>query len=247
MLQCLFGKGSVLNMRLHRFYVSQPLGEDVVINDVSIIKQWTKVFKYKKGNFVILFNGEGSDITYLIDDISSKNCTLILKKISLSYIPNKKITLYLSIIKKNNFELIVQKATELGVTTIIPILSERSEKKNLNEERLQKIAIESAEQCGRGDIPTIMPIISLSQVLEIPSTHDFMCILQMNGIPFSNEVIQNKLKGIKNIGLFVGPEGGWSEDEEKLFKSKNIIPISLGKTVLRAETAGIVATAFMLQ
>src|SRR3989344_4651486 len=166
-------------MRLHRFYVLQPLGEEVVINDVSTIKQWTKVFRYKKADFVVLFDGVGSDGTYSIESISPKECVLLRAKVSPSYIPEKKVTLYVSIIKKDNFELVVQKATELGITTIIPILSERSEKKNLNEKRLQKIAIESSEQCGRGDIPTIMPIVSLSHVLQIPSPHDFTCVLQM--------------------------------------------------------------------
>ena len=256
-LQCLFGTGSVIDMRLHRFYVSQPLGEVVVIsarggpasgwNETDKLKQWTKVFRYKKGDFVVLFNGDGADNTYLIDTISSDSCVLIHKELTPSYSAEKKVTLYLSIIKKDNFELVVQKVTELGVTTIVPVLSERSEKKNLNEERLQKIAIESSEQCGRGDIPNILPIISLSDVLESPLPHDLTCVLQMSGASINSELVQNDISSTKSIGIFIGPEGGWSEDEEKLFKSKNITPISLGKNVLRAETAGIVATAYMLQ
>lgn len=233
-------------MRLHRFYVLQPLGEDVVIDDVSTIKQWSKVFRYKKGDFVILFNGEGTDATYCIDDISSKECNLSRTKLSPSYIPNKKITLYLSVIKKDNFELVVQKATELGVSAIIPILSERSEKKNLNEERLKVIAIEASEQCGRGDIPIILPIVSLSDALEADLPYDFSILLQMGGKTFKETSLQKKVDDSKNIALFIGPEGGWSENEEKLFKNKYIEPVSLGGTVLRAETAAIVSCAFTL-
>ena len=233
-------------MRLHRFYVLQPLGEDVVIDDVSTIKQWAKVFRYKKGDFVILFNGEGNDVTYCIETISSKECNLSRTKLSPSYIPNKKVTLYLSVIKKDNFELVVQKATELGVSTIIPILSERSEKKNLNEERLKTIAIEASEQCGRGDVPTILPIISLTDVLETTLPHEISLLLQIGGKDLKENSIQKLLEESKNIALFVGPEGGWSENEEKLFKEKEIISVSIGDTVLRAETAAIVACAFTL-
>ncbi len=230
-------------MRLHRFYVTQPLGEEVVIDDVSIIKQWTKVLRYKQGDFVILFNGKGKDSTYSLSSVNSKECTLTQIKESSSYIPNKKVTLYLSILKKDNFELVVQKATELGISTIVPIISERSEKKGINEERLHKILIEAAEQCGRADIPTISQVISLSELLSKPFTHDVTFVLQMNGATLSQEEIGNT----KDIGFLVGPEGGWTENEEELFKKNNITSISLGKTVLRAETAAIVGSAFLVQ
>jgi 16S rRNA (uracil1498-N3)-methyltransferase len=230
-------------MRLHRFYVTQPLGEEVVIDDVSVIKQWTKVLRYKQGDFVILFNGTGKDITYSLSSVNSKECTLTQTKESTSYIPDKKVTLYLSILKKDNFELVVQKATELGISTIVPIISERSEKKDINVERLQKILTEASEQCGRGDIPVISPIITLSLLLEKPFTHDVTFVLQMGGIDVSQEHITNT----KDIGFLVGPEGGWSETEEETFKKHHLMSVSLGKTVLRAETAAIVGSAFLIQ
>jgi 16S rRNA (uracil1498-N3)-methyltransferase len=231
-------------MRLHRFYVAQPLGEEVVILDVSLIKQWAKVFRYTKGDLVVLFDGSGTDVTYIIDTISHNECILHKSSSSLNYIPKKKITLYLSLIKKDNFELAAQKATELGVSSIVPIISERSEKKGLNEERLQKILIESAEQCGRGDIPTLLPIIDLRNMLEMKSLHDMLLVSHMTGISLSEA---GTLEKATSIGIFVGPEGGWSEPEELLFKEHDVTSVSLGKTVLRAETAAIVGTALLLQ
>jgi 16S rRNA (uracil1498-N3)-methyltransferase len=233
-------------MRLHRFYVEQPLGEVVVIKDVSLIQQWTKVFRYTVSDFVVLFNGEGSDLVYSLDSIEKKECTLIRNKQSPSYIPTKKVTLYLSIIKKDNFELVVQKATELGVTTIIPIISERSEKKNLNDERLRKIAIEASEQCGRGDIPLIPPITELSSVLKELNPSEACLFLQMDGIAWNDALLQKKLKEGK-VHLFIGPEGGWSPDEENLFRKSGATSVSLGPTVLRAETAAIVSVALAQQ
>ena len=224
-------------MRLHRFYVSQPLGEDVVITDVSLIKQLSKVFRYAVGDFVILFNGDGFDVTYGIETISNKEITLVKKSQTSAHIPTKKITLCLSIIKKDNFELVVQKATELGVSTIIPILSERSEKKNLSIERLNKIAIEASEQCGRGDVPTILPVISLETMFAEGIPYDKAYFFQMHGSPLSK--IDDTTE---TVILFVGPEGGWSEKEIEKFEMANIKSVELGQTVLRAETAAIVGT-----
>jgi 16S rRNA (uracil1498-N3)-methyltransferase len=230
-------------MRLHRFYRVQPLGEDVVINDVSLIKQWSKVFRYKEGDFVILFNGEGSDVTYRIETISLHECFLRQTNIHDTYIPSKKINIHLSLIKKDNFELVVQKATELGVTTITPVLSERSEKKNLNLERLRIIAVEAAEQCGRGDVPTILPIVSLSSALDSIPVDEYTYILQIDSTSFSTQILHDA-KEAKSVNLFIGPEGGWSDQELNIFKKKNVTTVSLGKTMLRAETAAIISCAY---
>jgi 16S rRNA (uracil1498-N3)-methyltransferase len=234
-------------MRLHRFYVSQPLGEEVVIEDVSLIKQWTKVFRYTETDFVVLFNGDGYDVTYSLDSVTTKKCTLRSTKRTSSYIPTKKLSLYLSLIKKDNFELVVQKATELGVTTIIPIISERSEKKNLNEDRLLKISIEASEQCGRGDVPVITPIISLDSALTTLSsqTEQHSLFLQMGGLSWRDAKIQNMIMDTNPLNLFIGPEGGWSDQEEALFTEHSLTSVSLGNTVLRAETAAIVACGLL--
>ena len=234
-------------MRLHRFYVLQPLGEEVVISDSSVLKQWKNVFKYTPGVFVALFNGDGCDYVYSIESISSKECTLTLTKHSPVYMPKKKVTLYLSVIKKDNFELVAQKATELGVTKIVPILSARSEKKNLNDERLQKIAVEASEQCGRGDVPEIAPIVKLEQAINSLNSNETTLVLQMGGLSFNEESLKEKLSTSNSINLFIGPEGGWDPLEEDLFTKHEVALVSLGNTVLRAETAAIVASAFCCQ
>lgn len=229
-------------MRLHRFYTLQPLGEEVVITDGSVLKQWKNVFRYTPSVFVILFNGDGNDYMYSIHSLSAKSCNLTLSKRFPSYIPTKQVSLYLSILKKDNFELVVQKATELGITSIIPVISSRSEKKNINEERLHKIIIESVEQCGRGDIPLISPIVSLSQALTIISKKDTTLFLQMGGVSWNDPVLQEKIASSSTLNIFIGPEGGWTDDEETSFQDI-ASTVSLGDTVLRAETAAITACA----
>jgi 16S rRNA (uracil1498-N3)-methyltransferase len=227
-------------MRLHRFYVSQPLGEEVVIENVSLVSQLTKVFRYTHGDLLILFNGDGYDYCYSIEDYTKKSVTLIHTETTPSYIPHQKITLCLSVIKKDNVELVVQKTTELGVTTIIPILTSRSEKKNISHERLLKIASESAEQCGRGDVPHISPVISLKKSLENITPEQEAFFFNMNGAPFSS--VKTFFKH-KELVFFIGPEGGFSEEDISLMKQHGLRGCSLGKTILRAETAAITCIA----
>ncbi len=225
-------------MRLHRFYVEQPLGEEVVIDNVPLIQQWTKVFRYTTDDSVILFNGNGLDTTYTLESVANKQCILRKSMSTASFVPTKNITLYLSLIKKDNFELVVQKATELGVARIVPVISERSEKKNLNESRLLKIAIEAAEQCGRGDIPKLAEIITLDEAISETEKHDSLSmLLQMGGENISTVLSENK--NIMEFSIFIGPEGGWSKYEEEKLTEQLKCKVSLTRTVLRAETAAI--------
>lgn len=237
-------------MRLHRFYLSQPLGEEIVIGSVSTIKQMYNVFRYKEGDLVTLFNGEGSDVTYKIKSISSSVCELLKVDDKSSVLIDKKINLYISVIKKDNVELVAQKATELGVSKIIPIISERSEKKGLNKERLEKIVVEASEQCGRGDIPFINDIKSFDEAISSQKENSLSVFAQMNGLKISEKTFQDKLILAKEknseINIWIGPEGGWSEKEIEKFEQVNVVGVSLGQTVLRAETAAIVAVALML-
>lgn len=226
-------------MRLHRFYVSQPLGEEVVIEDVSLINQWTKVFRYTLGDSVVLFNGDSVNYHYSFSHIQKKSCTLACISTSKALRPSHTTSLYLSLIKKDNFELVTQKATELGVIKVVPVLSVRSSIKNLSEERLKKIAIESSEQCGRSDIPEICPAITLSKALEELPEKTIPIALDFSEKPLTTIIV--KCKHIP-VALFIGPEGGWSAEDVQLFEKHKVKRASLGETTLRAETAAICAS-----
>jgi 16S rRNA (uracil1498-N3)-methyltransferase len=137
-------------------------------------------------------------------------------------------------------EWVVEKATELGVSKIVPIVSERSEKKGFNLMRAQKIAIEASEQSGRVEVPLIGDIEPLKDALE--SFQGEIVVFDLIGKPFSDAV--SWLGGEKNntpINIFVGPEGGWSPKEIEMFKVQKAQIFSLGQLTLRAETASIVA------
>ena len=219
-------------MRIHRFYIENQIeNKDVGISDERLVHQWRHVFRYNVGSEVVLFNGSGFEYECVISFISNREAKLEVVSKKPSIIPNTNITLYQSLIKKDNFEWIAEKATELGVTKIVPVVSERSEKKNINEERLKKILIEASEQCGRGDVPELGEIVDLEDAIQ---SAENIIIFDKGGDP-----VENTFEVAASI--FIGPEGGWSEKEINMFKERGAHICSLGPLTLRAETAAIVA------
>ena len=231
-------------MRLHRFYLKNLItGDTFDITDRDLIHQWRSVFRYNVGSQVILFDGSGTEYLCMISSLRNLGATVeVIQKKKMEKNARKNLWLCLSIIKKDNFELVVEKATELGVTNIVPVLSERSEKKNLNMERLQKIAIESSEQSGRGDIPIIHEVVELSDLIKNDKLPKEKIVLHPEG-EYIGEFLE---KNPRELAIFIGPEGGWSDREMKEFSEHNILAISLGSQILRAETAAIAVSSLLL-
>ena len=153
-----------------------------------------------------------------------------------------------ALIKKDNFEWIIEKATELGVTGIIPVISERSEKKSLNMERGNKILVEASEQSGRVTLPQLKNPQSLAEVIQSVTQADEE---KMNLISIDPEGKPWPKSGFgqfdsKPAGIFVGPEGGWSDRELEMFKEAGIAIYSIGSQVLRAETAAVAVSSLLL-
>ena len=237
-------------MRLHRFYVKIPITlERFDISDRDLIHQWRTVFRYNVGSQVILFDGGGTDHLCMITSLRNLGATVevIEKKNPPAGGPKINLWLCVGIIKKDNFELAVEKATELGVSHIIPVLCERSEKKNINMERLEKIAIESSEQSGRGDIPVIHAILELPELLESGILPKNKILLNLEG-DYIGDVLKNDppVGGRKDLAVFIGPEWGWSERELQKFTEHKIQNVSLGSQILRAETASIAIASLLL-
>jgi len=232
-------------MRLHRFYIGTPISEDKFdITDRELVYQWKNVFRYNVGSQVILFDGSGKDFIALITSLRAQGATVeVYKKVKAGEKPKINLWLCVGIIKKDNFELVTQKATELGVCHVIPILCERSEKKNLNMERLQRIAIESSEQSGRGDIPVIHAITKVSELISQNILPSEKIVLNLEG-EYIGDTISSR--NPREIAVFIGPEGGWTEKELKEFELAGISAVSLGTQVLRAETAAIAIASLLL-
>lgn len=239
-------------MKLHRFFIEQPLGEELVVKEKSLLHQWNNVLKFKKGESLILFNADKNiDYIYTLDKQSKGECVLTLerKRANLSQQEEgREVNLCISLIKKDNLDLILEKCTEIGITVFTPIISDRVEKKNIaswNKERGEKIIREAVEQSGWGNIPKLNSSIKLEDLLkDLERNNEIKDVLVMDIIPTLKQ-IPNEI--VKNTHLLIGPEGGWTEKERELFNKYNLNTISLGKNTLRAETAAILGSYKIIQ
>jgi 16S rRNA (uracil1498-N3)-methyltransferase len=155
-------------------------------------------------------------------------------------LPAKHIYLFWGLLKRDNNEHILQKCTEIGISNFIPLLTERTIKREFNIERARKIVIEASEQCGRSNIPIVREPIHLEKALDEYVDKLYFLVCQ--------EGNESKTKlDFKKYGLLIGPEGGWSDNEKKIFSDRKIPIMNLGDLTLRAETAAVVASAKLLQ
>lgn len=203
-----------------------------------------KVMRFKEGDQVICV--DSSRQMYLCSFISVDEGTLkIDQMIDSSRELDIEVTLIYSLPKGDKFELVLQKATELGVHRIVPMLSKRCivrtnpmkfEKKM---ERYKRIAKEASEQCHRNMIPEIMNVISVKDIRDYLGDYNVVAYEEMarkeNHHQFHH--ILKQLKADQSITIVVGPEGGFEVDEIETMKQIGVIPCSLGKRILRSETA----------
>lgn len=233
--------------RLHTFFVDGEKlseGREISLSNPELIHQVKHVFRLKSGEAIILADNSGFLFESTIRELSKNG---LMAKVTRSFEGKNQtaffLTLFPSLIKKDKLEWVIQKGTELGVTVFSPIISEHSEKKRVNNERLFVIAKEAAEQCGRGILPTIKEVQLLNNIIESAALP--LIAFDGTGTPFTAGEIKEKYKD-KKLGVLLGPEGGWSNEELKLFHEKKIPLYSLGGRTLRAETAAIAVSSLLL-
>lgn len=225
---------------IQRFFIEENLdGKETYELSKEIQHQLKTVLKTKSGEKIVLFDGSGYDFISIFEN----NKVKITEKVLNRREPEKKVFLFQSIIKKDNMEWVFQKGTECGIFEFVPILTSRSIKKDFNAERAKKIVCEAAEQSGRSRVPVINDVMSFKEALE------FVQKDRISGViadPNSKKHIFEVLKDSK-IGIFIGPEGGWTEEEISEAKECGFKAVSLGKLNLRAETAAIAASWTLVQ
>ena len=192
-----------------------------------------KVMRVGIGQTFSLFNKNGEWEAKIENYKDQAVDFLVIKKIR-SNENNKEIWLAFSPIKLNYLNLMIQKATELGVTKLIPILTERTIVRKINLARINKIVIEAAEQSNRLDIPKIEKLTKFKNFLkENKNTNIIFGDLNTNNVKFD-------FKDKKPVCVLIGPEGDFTEDERgMILNQKNITPIKINENILRSETAAI--------
>lgn len=229
-----------------RFYLSNPVIEEGRLRiEGPEVRHIRRVLRLKKGEDIVLFNGQEKEYRGIIVEQGTHRITVQIEQIlSIQRESPLEITIAQSLLKGEKMDYFIQKATELGVTRIVPFFSSRSvplldkSKRLSRHRRWQRIAIEASKQCGRVRVPEVIPLQDFSEMLQLPSPGACRLILWEN----EKRGLKNFLKGSKcerEIFFIVGPEGGFSEGEIENAKKSGFIPIGLGERILRAETAGL--------
>ncbi|KKT21148.1 MAG: Ribosomal RNA small subunit methyltransferase E [Parcubacteria group bacterium GW2011_GWB1_43_8] len=227
-------------MRLNRFFINENLKVgNITVSDMDFINQAKNVLRLKTNDKLILGDGNSNEAVAEIVNLNKEFAELkILETCKNKNESENYAHLYCSVLKKENFEWAVQKAVEVGVKEITPTITARTVKLGLNRERLEKIIKEAAEQSGRGVLPKLNEAIIFDEAIKSSKENGLNLFFQA-GYP----LLGHSMSKFEKIGVFVGPEGGWTEEEIKKAQSSNEFTIvGLGKTILRAETAAVIAS-----
>lgn len=238
-----------------RFFVnpSQISENEIEITggDVNHIKN---VLRMTVGEEISVSDGHGRDYFGKIETLGRESITVRIENSWASYVELPvKLTLFQGLPKADKMELIIQKAVELGAYEIVPVVTKRTivkldEKKEAKKlARWQGISESAAKQSGRGLIPKVWAPVSFKQAVNEAAAMDAVLIPyeKAEGMESARQTVRN-LKGKKHIGIFIGPEGGFDESEVETAAAAGAVPITLGKRILRTETAGLAALAVLM-
>ena len=217
-----------------RLFYKNNLSDNLNSNlDRSQSHYISKVMRIKEGESFSLFNDSG-EWEAKINEIKKGIVNFIIVKKLKNSENNSEIWLAFTPIKLNYLNFMIQKATELGVTKFIPILSERTMVRDLNSERLNKVIIEASEQSNRIKLPKLEKLVKFKDFIKLYKDTDIV----FGDLNSSNDQI--KINKDSPVCILIGPEGDFSENERKeILDLKNVISLKINKNILRAETAAI--------
>lgn len=234
------------------FVLPENITGDTIVITGEDAKHLATVLRSEEGDFVEVCDGCGIDYSCEITDVDKKEVTLkINEKTKCQSEPKTKITLFQGLPKADKMEMIIQKCVELGIEKIVPVATHRAvvklDKKDSVKkiERWQKIAESAAKQSGRGIIPQIGDVVTFKEAVKLGA------MAQGAIIPYEHEEKRGIREFVKSfsgneVAIFIGPEGGFADEEIELAMENGILSVSLGKRILRTETAGMATVAILL-
>lgn len=232
-------------MEIRRFFVSKrDIADKIVTLTGDEFLHMTKVLRYKVGYKAIVCANDGIERLCTVSEIAKDSAILIVDEEKIVDSKRSRVTLCAGILKNNKLDFVIQKCIELGVDKIIPFTSSNTVENKFNRERAEKIAVESAKQCGSIYISEIGDLTTFDEIVKTFGDYD--------QVVFAYEFEKNTkiddidLKRGDNVLLVVGAEGGFTSDEAKVAIYNGAKTITLGRRIMRAETASIVLSAFAL-
>lgn len=240
---------------MHHFFVTpaQVSGDKIYIEG-SDVNHICNVLRMKKGEKLQISDGNNKKYICQIDEVTSEKVFLYIieEKIGDTELPSK-IYLFQGLPKSDKMELIIQKAVELGVYEIVPVSTKRAvvkldvKKAGKKVERWNSIAEGGAKQSGRTVIPKVRAVMTYKEALAYAKTLDVVLVPYelADGMNKTKEIIGRIEKG-QSIGIFIGPEGGFEKEEVEQAMEMGAEPITLGKRILRTETAGLTILSILM-
>lgn len=241
---------------MHRFFLPDPPEEPTtLVLSGDEASHASKVLRVKTGEEVMVLDGKGRRFLTCIDNLARKELHLRVLRIEQVPPPHARLTLFQAVTKPKSMEWIVEKATELGAFCIQPVLSERVVTRISEADRGRKVekwrrtAVEALKQCGNAWLPAIHPPLPIPAVLSDLSKGQVQLLASLS--PTAEHVrdalanaADTKPAGISSdVGIWVGPEGDFTTSEAAQLDRAGAIPITLGRQVLRSETAAVAALA----
>uniref|UniRef100_A0A7C1F3F7 Ribosomal RNA small subunit methyltransferase E n=1 Tax=Ammonifex degensii TaxID=42838 RepID=A0A7C1F3F7_9THEO len=231
---------------------AQWQGKYAVVQGADV-KYLTRVLRLGPGDTVTIFDGEGRIWEAVIDTVRGAQAVLNLTRALVQDVePRVHVTLLQAVPKGDKMDLVVQKTTELGVARIVPVLTERvvvrfeGHRAVAKQKRWQKIAQEAARQSGRITVPVVDGICTFREALTLFAKEDSLGIMPWEGEEKLSLRAVLAGKEPARVTLFVGPEGGFSRAEVEAARDAGFYSVSLGRRILRTETAGVVVLALVL-
>lgn len=232
-------------MEIRRFFASPRdiSGDKIFISGEEFSHM--KVLRQKVGYKVVVCTGDGKDYEGTVSEINADNAVVKVDAIKDNKNdPALDITLFQALPKGDKMSLIVQKCTELGARKIVPFLSEFTEETKFNRDRMQRVAKEACKQCGRSLICEVGKLCSFSDIPDMLKDYDLVIMPYENATCGKTGDVKG-LKEARKIAVIIGSEGGFSEKEVSLAKECGAEIVSLGRRILRCETAGLVTIALI--
>jgi len=219
-----------------------PQTSNIILNEETS-KHCVQVLRMKEGEQLQLTDGKGNLFTSTIINADKKNCEVKIQQTKCEKHGNKNISIAISLLKNpSRFEWFLEKATEIGITEIIPLLCKHTERAHFRFDRMKNILVAAMLQSRQVWLPVLHEPVSFQKLID--SSAD-----RQKFIAYCGEGEKKIVKDIslqKNIQILIGPEGDFDKEEINLALQNNYLPVSLGETRLRTETAGIVAATLLV-